>query len=264
MRIKRLCNAKKGFSLIEVIIALAILMIVVLGLMSSYYSYYRNMTDLRIKTTGQNLGQLQLEDLRNISFTSLEDILNSDTMFASSRYPPAYNCPNYPPAEILYKPDGTTYIQYSRLYPKEPISYENLPDWDIPPVEISPLPADFSTFSSGLASITYKDDKPWIYNSGKRDSDFVVEGLTSVPGSPILPDSIKIVPNNIDPNLNDLILEKWTFPFYKKEVIIKDLTPNEDDLSKKLYEVGVTVFWTVNGVEKSTTVKQEVGFEGQI
>jgi len=81
----------------------------------------------------------------------------------------------------------------------------------------------------------------------------------------MLPDSIGIIAR--DDGKYDLIIEKWTFPFYKKEITIEDLTPEisaGDDLPKKLYEVSVTIFWTVNGVEKSTTVRQEVSFEGQI
>jgi len=91
MRIKRLCNAKKGFSLIEVIIALAILMIVVLGLISSYYSYYRNMVDLRIKTTGQNLAQLQLEDIQNLSVSVIDYLINTGNSWSD-----IYAEPNYP------------------------------------------------------------------------------------------------------------------------------------------------------------------------
>jgi len=282
MRIKRLCNAKKGFSLIEVIIALAILMIVVLGLISSYYSYYRNVTDLRIQTIGQNLAQLQLEDLRNISFNSFDNI------FKGFRYNPNYNCPNYPPAEVFIYSGSTGYSFYKRLE-LGPIAYGNLPDWeDIDnPISVTSdsltvtidgesvsygegeILSYFQNNSSELASITYSEIDgeyvPVIYNSGKRDSCFIIEGLSEPPDDLMLPDSIGIIAR--DDGKYDLIIEKWTFPFYKKEITIEDLTPEisaGDDLPKKLYEVSVTIFWTVNGVEKSTTVRQEVSFEGQI
>lgn len=109
MRIKRLCNAKKGFSLIEVIIALAILMIVVLGLIGSYYSYYRNMTDLRIQTIGQNLAQLQLEDIQNLAVSVLNIIVGETDEFGPGL---GIYLPNYPedtdPDETIYDSgDGT-------------------------------------------------------------------------------------------------------------------------------------------------------------
>ncbi len=93
MKIKRLCNTKKGFSLIEVIIALAILMIVVLGLLTSYYSYYRNMVDLRIQTTGQNLAQLQLEDIQNLPVSVLNIIVGETDEFGPGL---GIYLPNYP------------------------------------------------------------------------------------------------------------------------------------------------------------------------
>ncbi len=97
MRIKRLCNAKKGFSLIEVIIALAILMIVVLGLLTSYYSYYRNMVDLRIQTIGQNLAQLQLEDVQNLAVSVLVNLVKDNPNNSPPKgWSTVYTTPNYP------------------------------------------------------------------------------------------------------------------------------------------------------------------------
>jgi len=213
MRIKRLCNAKKGFSLIEVIIALAILMIVVLGLISSYYSYYRNMTDLRIQTIGQNLAQLQLEDVQNLAVSVLGSLVDG------GRWPTAisYTVPNYP---------------------------------------------------------LDKDSDPSIYDSGKmEDASFRIEHLTNICGTVdsgtlptlLLPGSIEVEPvlefNPDGPDYYDytLILHKEVFPNYHKRIVITDNTPGLGD-AQKIFSIAITVYWDVNGVEKSITVTGEKSY----
>ena len=196
MRIKRLCNAKKGFSLIEVIIALAILMIVVLGLISSYYSYYRNVTDLRIQTIGQNLAQLQLEDIQNLAVSVLGNMIYDLTN-------PGY-LPNYPPDT----------------------------DTDL-----------------------------CVYDSGKIDGEFLIEGLTeipeTVPSDLLLPVSIHVE----EEGSNDYTLTLYaeTFPNYWKRIFITDKTPELSPVNK-IFTIAVTVYWDVNGVEKSITVTGEKSY----
>jgi prepilin-type N-terminal cleavage/methylation domain-containing protein len=199
MRAKCFCNTKKGFSLIEVIIALAILMIVVLGLISSYYSYYRNMTDLRIKTTGQNLAQLQLEDIQNLAVSVLGNMIY-DPMN------PGYQ-PNYPPKDTSVSP-------YS------------------------------------------------VYNSGKINGEFKIEGLTAIPTTTpsdlFLPVSIEVAPDNsVGPYTLTLYAE--TFPNYWKRIVITDKTTSLDQ-EHKIFGIEVTVYWDVNGVEKSITIIGEKSY----
>jgi hypothetical protein len=273
---------RAGFTLVEVIVAMGILMVIIVALLSSYGFYYKYTREIRYRTIGENLAQLQLEDLRNIPFTSFEKILNSDDLpSAQDRYNPNYNCPNYPPAEIFIYSD----INECYFYVRDeigPISYGNTPDWEVYPFPDSVTPdslgepveqyfyAELKKIQDNeIPEIAYiklnEEDKPVLYCSGKRDAEFVVEGLTSVPSDIFLPASIKV--EGTADGKHDLILEKWTFPLYEKVVVIKDSNPEIDpatDLEKKLYEIGVTIYWTVDGVEKSVTVKQEVSFEGQI
>jgi prepilin-type N-terminal cleavage/methylation domain-containing protein len=260
---------RAGFTLIEVIVALGIFLIVVLALLSGYAFYYKSVRDLRYQTVGENLTQLQLEDLRNIGIASLGSILRD-----GARFPMSYDCPNYPPTELFYNSDGTIeWLSYNRPEITKQIGKgvldgsDNLPNWaNLPVVELIPSEPELGELKKNLASVTYNEDNnAVIYDSGKRDSDFIVEGLTSVPSDPVLPGSIIVAPSANQIGKYDLIIEKWTFPLYKKEIKIEDLNPEipKEQLTKKLYMVSVTVFWTVNGIEKSVTVNQEVGFEGQ-
>ena len=88
VKIKHFYRGRRGFSLIEVIIALAIFMVVVIALEFSYYSYYRNITDLRIKTIGQNLAELQLEDIQNLASSVIVSHLVDNAAGYSPNYPP--------------------------------------------------------------------------------------------------------------------------------------------------------------------------------
>jgi len=212
MRIKRLCNAKKGFSLIEVII-------VVLGLISSYYSYYRNMTDLRIQTIGQNLAQLQLEDIQNLADTVLVILVEGGG-----------HSPNYPTDKNQL--DSAIYYsgKIDGLFQIERLSHVILFDSD-------GISHDFA----------YGAD--------------TVDGM-ELNSLLMLPSSIVVDPvdtNDPPDGMNDrytLTLYEEVFPSYEKEIMITDRTP---DLSpaNKIFNIKITIFWHVNGVEKSITIRGE-------
>ncbi len=218
MRIKRLCNAKKGFSLIEVIIALAILMIVVLGLLTSYYSYYRNMVDLRIQTIGQNLAQLQLEDVQNLAAS----VIDSDIIDSTIGY-----LPNYPadadPTENIYSSgqiDGS--FQIERLT-------------DIVLLDSDGNPHDFANGADTVGGIG-------------------LDSLLLLPGSIAV--DFQDTTGDGSPDHYILTLHKEVFPNYKKKIVITDRTPTLSPY-KKIFNIQVTVYWDVNGVEKSITITGE-------
>lgn len=82
---------KKGFTILEVIIAFSIFIIVILGLLGNYYGFYSFVRDLRYRTIGQNLAQLQLEDIQSLSVSVL------DSLVKGGYYPDiVYDEPNYP------------------------------------------------------------------------------------------------------------------------------------------------------------------------
>jgi hypothetical protein len=184
------------------------------------------------------------------------------------RFPQFYNWPNYPPAELFNVSGSVVWYSYPRADTSAPIAGpSNLPSsWSDASGPISPSgPQTGGTLPSTdvLASITYNPSGvPIEYDSGVLDADFVVENLSSVPSPSglVLPDSITLTPSSAPYTLD---ISKWTYPYYKKRITITDMSPDQRELSKKLYRVAVTVFWTANGANKSVTVKQEVGFEGQ-
>lgn len=114
MRNFNIFRNKKGFTIIEVLIAFSIFIIFVLGLLGSYYSYYNTVKDLRYRNIGQNLAQLILEDIQNLSI----DVI--DSLVKGGQFPDlTYEEPNYPldtnDSEFIYdsgKIDGSFRIEH--------------------------------------------------------------------------------------------------------------------------------------------------------
>jgi len=84
----------------------------------------------------------------------------------------------------------------------------------------------------------------------------------------LLPDTIEIEPvlrEDVVTNTTywdfTVILHKETFPHYQKRMIIIDKTPEISDLTKKLYEIRVIVYWALNdGTVKSITITGEESY----
>jgi len=214
-RIMGKIKKRAGFTLIEVVVAIGILMIVVLALLSSYYTYYSRVKDLRYKAIGENIAKLQLEDLKNLPIGALQSLIDGNP------FPEYYEHPNYPE------------------------------DYDSNP-------------TNG-------------YDSGEIDGSFYFEtletvvGTTASPTSPgylleeYLPDSIELEKFFVEDPLGTkwyyrLILLKEVFPRYFKRIEIRELTGNTD-ITKKLYEITVTVYWGPEGNKKSISFKTERGYE---
>jgi prepilin-type N-terminal cleavage/methylation domain-containing protein len=205
---------RKGFTLIEVMVAMAIFLIVVLAFLGTYYGYYNSLKQLGYRAVGQNLAQVQLEDVRNLSVSVLGILVDG------GQWPTTltYTAPNYP----------------------------------------------VDTNSS-----------PSIYDSGKIDGAYRIEHINSVLGtsdsstlpSLLLPSSIIVSPvQEVGPLGSTyydytIVLQKETFPRYQREIVITDETPTITQPNDKLYEIKVTVFWTVSGVTKSVTVSSEKSIE---
>jgi prepilin-type N-terminal cleavage/methylation domain-containing protein len=84
---------RKGFTLIEVMVAMAIFLIVVLAFLGTYYGYYGSLKQLGYRAVGQNLAQVQLEDVRNLSVSVLGILVNGGEWPTTL----TYTAPNYPP-----------------------------------------------------------------------------------------------------------------------------------------------------------------------
>ncbi|HEX7608246.1 MAG TPA: prepilin-type N-terminal cleavage/methylation domain-containing protein [Candidatus Cryosericum sp.] len=87
---------RSGFTVIEVVVALAIFSIVVFALVSSYYGYYGNVQAERYKTVGENLAQLQLEDLQGTSVGVLQQIVGEGETGGYGYYPDRPTNPSTP------------------------------------------------------------------------------------------------------------------------------------------------------------------------
>ena len=238
---------RAGFTLIEVVVALGILMIVVLALVSSYYSYYNSVKQMTYTAIGQNLAEVLLEDVRSSQVGILDRLVKYD----SEQYPDPQQ---YPTAIIWQK------YKHSISYPD---CYEEseTPDLDIPDA----IPFPFDT-----------DPDIAVYDSGEVDSSYRLQRVEAVFGETdgtidINSDSYKNLPSSIiitpvyysDTNSFDytIVLNKETFPYYKRGIVITDLTPKISQPEGKIYKIEVTVSWEVKGIPKSITLTAEKSFK---
>jgi prepilin-type N-terminal cleavage/methylation domain-containing protein len=224
---------RAGFTLIEVIVALGIFLILILALVGSYYSYYNSVKDLRYKSIGQNLAQLQLEDIQNLSVTVL-DTLVKNGQFPSTIYTTA---PNYPP--------DTNHHEYI-----DPGNGEHVED----------------IYDSGKIDGSYRIEHIVEVCVHDASGNLVCsDNSTGTLPDLLLPSSILVqkvlqIPSPPDSYYYDytIILNKEVYPHYQKEIVITDRTPTITDLNNKIYEIQVTVYWTnKNGVTKSITITGE-------
>ncbi len=127
---------RRGFTLIEVIVALGILMIVVLFFLGSYYSYYRNVQEERYKNIGENLAQLQLEDIQNLPVSILKILVangkhepnypidnnNSTTIYDSNKIDGRFTVSRLTDVDGLssYLPSGVGLLEYDETNPEPP------------------------------------------------------------------------------------------------------------------------------------------------
>jgi prepilin-type N-terminal cleavage/methylation domain-containing protein len=214
---------RAGFTLIEVIVALGIFLILILALVGSYYSYYNSVKDLRYKSIGQNLAQLQLEDIQNLSVTVL-DTLVKNGQFPSTIYTTA---PNYPP--------DTNHHEYI-----DPGNGEHVED----------------IYDSGIIDGSFRIER--ILNIVGHENEETPPTLLLPDNIEVLP--VLRTPPSPDPPYYDytIILNKEVYPHYQKEIVITDRTPAIIEPKNKIYGIQVTVYWTnKNGVTKSITITGE-------
>jgi prepilin-type N-terminal cleavage/methylation domain-containing protein len=201
---------RAGFTLIEVVVAMGIFFIVLIAFLGSYYSYYRNVQLGRYKTIGENLAQLQLEDIQNLSTSVLTTIVGENSADELGYYP-------YSPVDRSNPND----ISYSDNY--QDINSST----DTPIFDSGPIPATFR-----------------IYNLTN------VDGLTngSIPG-------VGIEGPDLYGKYTLTLYNEEIFPHYMKKIVITDLTKDVSDSSKKIFNIEVTVYWTINGSTKHVTVE---------
>jgi len=78
LKIKRILS-KKGFSLIELMVAVAILAMAIFGIFHAYSAGFMGMADARDRTVATNYAQEKMEDIKNIPFSDIDNyIINNN------------------------------------------------------------------------------------------------------------------------------------------------------------------------------------------
>jgi len=220
-------SARRGFTLVEIVVAMAILLVVVLGMLSSYASYYGRVVQARLATTGQNLAQLQLEYALSMDKSVLYDLaLGGDSI-------------------------DVNYV--NKVNPASP-GYPTISDTN----------DSDSVYDSGIVDGTfYITGIGAVYAPSMSVSHLLPVGLSDVPDLD-LPAGIVDLQPEYHPDLAGggswdytIILNKAVFPGYRRQVVITDMTPSVEQRSDKMYKIGATIFWTVMGKDQQYTVTAE-------
>ncbi|MGB9794346.1 type IV pilus modification PilV family protein [Caldisericum exile] len=240
---------KKGFSLIEVIIAVTIFAVVTTALLYGYYSYYSFVKDLRYKSIGLNLAQLQLEDVKSLSISVI------DSLIKGGQFPTTvtYDAPNYPQKPSSPPPQSSPYfIDYGTTYNNvyDSIQYD--------PTTNKYYPMDGSYRVEHILNVCGIESE-----TGTATNPPPVPDTSGI----MLPPNIEIAPRlRVDTITNQsyydftIILHKEVYPHYTKRIIIIDKTPTITDLRNKIYEIKIIVYWMVGNNQKSVIVTGEKSY----
>lgn len=215
---------RRGFTLIEIIVAFAILFVVMTALLGSYSIYYTWTTRNRVRTIGQNLAQLWLEDAMSLPRNTLcqlaDDPLNEGGGYTDVNYiDPARGLSDLSSNPNVYDSGGTNPVDGTFYLPSiksinvptlglnyyQPSNSSDVPDLGLPPGVVDLIP------------VQNPSTELWNYT---------------------------------------LVLQKGVFPGYKRRVVITDTTVDRL-LEDKVFRIEVTVYWTLNGVQQDYTVTSE-------
>jgi len=203
-----------GFTLVEVVVAMAILFISVFSLIASFSFYGQRLSDVRIATIGQNFTQLLLEDAAGLTNSQLGHLTSQPGALPGVDYP--YN--NYPVNRSVV----------SGIY-------------DTGSPETYPLDA-------GLDATYVVKPVTTINGVGPPTSPSYTIPAINVPAGMIVPGIESHVVNGVTSYDFTVTVNKDIFPGFKKQIVITDLQPGLTDSAKKSFRVEVTVFWDLRGV----------------
>jgi len=220
---RRSAGHRHGFTLVELVVAFAIMLILIVGLLGAYS---RNMVSIRttqIMETAQNLAELQVEDLRSMSMASLKVMV----------WGPVVD-PNYP---LDHDPSIISYVSTG-----------------------SPNPADgfyaSDFFLPRVDSIVLGEGTP---SSAKDGVVGAAAPPMLIPGSVEVGPIHLLNPSGVSPtdNVYGVVVVKSAFPNVEKKVEVKligdgtSVVPDAAtfDWAKAktgslLFQYGVTVRWT--------------------
>jgi type II secretory pathway pseudopilin PulG len=207
------------------VIAFAVFVIAVLALLTGYFGYSARMRSLRIATIGQNLAQLEMENLRSMS----KDVLSA-----------------------LVRGDSTD------------VNYVNTTDHAFDPLrwdrDLSDIAYDSGVDGDGIGLI---DGTFYIANVATV-SGHAPATMTDYPAVTLPTDVVDVRPaTNTRPDGSTWLdytvtLHKSVFPGYKKRIKVTDLTVDAQGKGLALLvRLEVTVYWKENGRMKQYSLSSE-------
>ena len=202
--------------------------------MVSYYGYYGRIQQLRISTIGDNLAQLQMEDVLSKSKAQLQQLCKGE--------------------DIL------------------DLNYYNKPIWSAsspwadqqPPVVFDHALADVNVYDTGDSTTTREHDETlpidgtfYVRHVSSIDGHSP-SGSTDIPTGLNLPTGIVSVEavSKVGGYEYNVILHKDVFPGYRKRIQIVDTTPSTIvPVAYHVFLIEVTVYWNYGGRTQSRVLR---------
>lgn len=231
---------RSGFTLIEVIVAMVILLIVIGGMLGSFSLYYSYTAKERIRTIGQNLAQLQLEDVMAMD----KEVLSGLARDGASTDINYCNKPlTYPPSWAAQQPPVVFDHNLS-------VNIYDTGDSATTKVHDEALPVDGTFYITSIQSVNV----PSLY---PLRSPYTPSSSADKPELGLPEGVVDIVPVDHGSYWDfTMTLHKEVFPGYKRRVFIEDLTP-ANPVASKIFLIEVTVYWSLAGVAQQYTVSTE-------
>jgi type II secretory pathway pseudopilin PulG len=132
-----LSRKPRGFTLVEVVVAAAVLIILIIGLSGVFARGVNGFKQAQLMTLGQNLAEFLVEDVKNLAPSVLNQLVLGEDAFP-------------------------------------PIGYQNVN---------YPYPTRDPSAASYDAVARANDHYPWMYDSGKLQTDFKVDGVMTIVGT---------------------------------------------------------------------------------
>jgi type II secretory pathway pseudopilin PulG len=175
---------RRGFTLVEVVVAAAILMILMIALMGSFSAGVAGFKKAQIETLAQNLAEFQAEDLKSMAPSVLNHLVQG----------------TYP---------GDFYKFDSLGNPVYDASGNPVIDTENPLIKYSNYPPAVGPGNPGYNADAYYNDNSlldsstpgnsYMYDSGEVQTDYNLIGVTKVSGSPWVagdtPSSAPVIPD---------------------------------------------------------------------
>lgn len=259
---RRSTGHRLGFTLIEVVVAVVILLIVSVAFLQFSITSYQWGTNLVVRSMAQNLAELTAEQIAGASVTQIQSMITNPSL-ATPDFPA--NGTTWPsdlnPSNIsIVTPSAGTYsvtvpgeflvtgITY--FFPATPSDEEDLP--------VSPS-GDISALDSASSGFTRKDGIGDLTATFRSLSDTVAANYSTYLYQAT--SNIVIMPIQNPSGVyvdSSLVLFRGQFPRFLRKISITRIDGGDlEELSLALYKYTVQVTWTFNGTKQLVAVSGE-------